>query len=283
MCQEKPPNMRAILSVSDKTGLMDFCRGLAALGVELVSTGGTSKALAEAGLPVINVSDVTGFPEMMDGRVKTLHPKIHGGILARRHRPDDLEALKARASSWSIWSSSICIRSRKRRRSPRHRSTNWSSRSTSAARRSCARRQEFPRRDGRRRSRGLSTGARPARRARRPVAGVQVRVDEEGVRAHRGVRCADCEDAGGIRCDGERVHAQIRRPCGPRQAKPRGKMRHLRYGENPHQRAVWYRDRAAQVAGQLGVHQGKELSYTNLLDLDAARGSCSSSTNRPRS
>src|SRR5687768_2539623 len=87
--------MRAILSVSDKNGLIDFVRGLAARGVQLVSTGGTSKAIAEAGLPVTNVSEVTGFPEMMDGRVKTLHPKIHGGILARRHRPDDLEAIKS--------------------------------------------------------------------------------------------------------------------------------------------------------------------------------------------
>src|SRR6186713_2909344 len=87
--------MRAILSVSDKTGLIDFARGLSSRGVQLVSTGGTSKALADAGLPVRSVSDVTGFPEMMDGRVKTLHPKIHGGILARRHRPDDLEAIKS--------------------------------------------------------------------------------------------------------------------------------------------------------------------------------------------
>src|SRR5215475_279392 len=87
--------MRAILSVSDKSGLLGFCRDLSKRAVELVSTGGTAKALAEAGLPVKNVSDITGFPEMLDGRVKTLHPKIHGGILARRHRPDDLEAIKA--------------------------------------------------------------------------------------------------------------------------------------------------------------------------------------------
>jgi phosphoribosylaminoimidazolecarboxamide formyltransferase / IMP cyclohydrolase len=86
--------MRAILSVSDKTGLIPFVRGLAARGVQLVSTGGTSKAIADAGLAVTNVSDVTGFPEMMDGRVKTLHPKIHGGILARRHRADDLQAIR---------------------------------------------------------------------------------------------------------------------------------------------------------------------------------------------
>jgi phosphoribosylaminoimidazolecarboxamide formyltransferase/IMP cyclohydrolase len=85
--------MRAILSVSDKTGLAELGRGLAALGVELVSTGGTASALSAAGLPVLSVSDVTGFPEMMDGRVKTLHPAIHAGILARRARPDDLDAL----------------------------------------------------------------------------------------------------------------------------------------------------------------------------------------------
>ncbi|MFP5380437.1 MAG: bifunctional phosphoribosylaminoimidazolecarboxamide formyltransferase/IMP cyclohydrolase, partial [Vicinamibacteria bacterium] len=82
---------RAILSVSDKSGLVEFGRGLVARGFELVSTGGTAKALADAGLPVVNVSDVTGFPEMMDGRVKTLHPLIHGGILARRDHPEDLD------------------------------------------------------------------------------------------------------------------------------------------------------------------------------------------------
>src|SRR6266540_427347 len=84
---------RALLSVSDKTGIVDLGRGLAARGFELVSTGGTARALADAGLAVTGVSDLTGFPEMMDGRVKTLHPALHGGILARRDRPDDLEAL----------------------------------------------------------------------------------------------------------------------------------------------------------------------------------------------
>src|SRR5712692_9190342 len=84
---------RALLSVSDKSGIVEFARGLAARGFELVSTGGTARALADAGLKVIGVSEVTGFPEMMDGRVKTLHPKIHAGILARRSCPDDLAAL----------------------------------------------------------------------------------------------------------------------------------------------------------------------------------------------
>src|SRR5262245_7831065 len=85
---------RALLSVSDKTGIVDLGRGLAARGFELVSTGGTSRALTDAGLAVTNVSTLTGFPEMMDGRVKTLHPALHGGILARRDRPDDLAALE---------------------------------------------------------------------------------------------------------------------------------------------------------------------------------------------
>src|SRR5215210_1585470 len=87
--------MRAILSVSDKTGLVELTRGLTGLGVELISTGGTSRALSAAGLSVVNVSDVTGFPEMLDGRVKTLHPAVFGGILARRNRADDVAAIAA--------------------------------------------------------------------------------------------------------------------------------------------------------------------------------------------
>jgi phosphoribosylaminoimidazolecarboxamide formyltransferase/IMP cyclohydrolase len=86
---------RALISVSDKTGLIDFARALAAHDVELVSTGGTRKALADAGLKVVDVSDLTGFPEMMDGRVKTLHPKVHGGLLAIRENPEHEAAMLA--------------------------------------------------------------------------------------------------------------------------------------------------------------------------------------------
>src|ERR1700680_2716506 len=82
------PIRRALLSVSDKTGLVPCARGLVARGVALISTGGTGRVLTEAGLPVTEVADVTGVPEMLDGRVKTLHPAIHGGLLARRDRPD---------------------------------------------------------------------------------------------------------------------------------------------------------------------------------------------------
>jgi phosphoribosylaminoimidazolecarboxamide formyltransferase/IMP cyclohydrolase len=85
---------RALLSVSDKTGVVDFAKALASHGVEILSTGGTAKLLASAGLPVVEVGDYTGFPEMMDGRVKTLHPKVHGGILARRDLPEHVEAMR---------------------------------------------------------------------------------------------------------------------------------------------------------------------------------------------
>ena len=79
---------RALISLSDKTGVVDFARSLTDLGVEILSTGGTAKLLADAGVAVIEVADYTGFPEMLDGRVKTLHPKIHGGILGRRDLPE---------------------------------------------------------------------------------------------------------------------------------------------------------------------------------------------------
>jgi len=84
---------RALLSVSDKTGLVDFARALTDLGYDIVSTGGTARALAAAGLAVVNVSDVTRFPEMLDGRVKTLHPHVHAGILARRGRTEHMAKL----------------------------------------------------------------------------------------------------------------------------------------------------------------------------------------------
>src|SRR5207249_8037948 len=84
---------RALVSVHDKTGVVEFARALSTLGVEIVSTGGTAKLLRDAGVAVRDVADVTGFPEMLDGRVKTLHPKIHAGILARRDVPGHLEAL----------------------------------------------------------------------------------------------------------------------------------------------------------------------------------------------
>src|SRR5688500_2868957 len=88
------PIRRALLSVSDKTGLVDFARELhAKYGVELIATGGTKKALADAGLPVRDVSELTGFPEILDGRVKTLHPAIYAGLLAKRDKPEHMATL----------------------------------------------------------------------------------------------------------------------------------------------------------------------------------------------
>ena len=87
---------RALISVSDKTGVVDFARALHEAGVEIVSTGGTMKAIKEVGIPVTYVSDVTGFPEIMDGRVKTLNPYIHGGILAVRDNPEHVREMKER-------------------------------------------------------------------------------------------------------------------------------------------------------------------------------------------
>ncbi|MBM4308121.1 MAG: bifunctional phosphoribosylaminoimidazolecarboxamide formyltransferase/IMP cyclohydrolase, partial [Deltaproteobacteria bacterium] len=79
---------RAIVSVSEKTGVASFAKTLAQMGVEILSTGGTAKMLREQGLSVMDISDYTGFPEMMDGRVKTLHPKVHGGLLGQRSKPE---------------------------------------------------------------------------------------------------------------------------------------------------------------------------------------------------
>src|SRR4029077_19735354 len=86
---------RALISVSDKFGVVEFARSLAELGVELISTDGTRKILSDAGLKVLDVSELTGFPEMMDGRVKTLHPAVHGGLLAIRGNSDHAQAMRA--------------------------------------------------------------------------------------------------------------------------------------------------------------------------------------------
>src|ERR671913_306067 len=85
---------RALISVSDKTGIVDFARELSAFNVEIISTGGTAKTLREAGINVRDISEITGFPEMMDGRVKTLHPRVHGGLLAIRDNPEHVAAMQ---------------------------------------------------------------------------------------------------------------------------------------------------------------------------------------------
>jgi phosphoribosylaminoimidazolecarboxamide formyltransferase/IMP cyclohydrolase len=257
--------MRAILSVSDKTGLADFARGLVARGVELISTGGTAKAIAGEGLPVRNVSDITGFPEMLDGRVKTLHPAVHAGILARRDRPDDLAAIAAQhiepidivvvnlypfgkaaddpdtpfdalVEEIDIGGPSLLRAAAKNFRdvlvvvSP----------------------DDYPK--------VLSGLARPGGPSLDLRLGLMKKVfmhtaQYDGMIA---MTMAHVDVEGGEWKRGKPGP-------GERHVQPR----ELRYGENPHQKASWM-PMPPESGREWTVHQGKELSYTNLLDLDAA-------------
>ena len=116
ICQVSPKIPRAIFSVTDKTGLVDFARKLSTLGIELVSTGGTAKLLRDSGIAVKDISDLTGFPEMLDGRVKTLHPKVHGGILHRREDPKHVAAIAEHGIAAHRYGrrESLCVREDRR-------------------------------------------------------------------------------------------------------------------------------------------------------------------------
>jgi phosphoribosylaminoimidazolecarboxamide formyltransferase / IMP cyclohydrolase len=246
--------MRALLSVSDKTGLVDFARGLIALGYELISTGGTARALADAGLPVTAVSDVTGFPEMMDGRVKTLHPKIHGGILARRAVPEDMKAIAAQGIA------PIDIVA-----------VNLYPFAETASKPDVAFNELVENID--------IGGPSMVRAAAKNFQDVLVVVDpadyprvlEELGRAGGPtfeLRYALMRQAFAHTARYDQMIADTmaqRVPATGGQPRVPGR-RDLRYGENPHQKA------SALESGDptWQVHQGKELSFTNLLDLDAA-------------
>ena len=259
--------MRGILSVSDKTGLVEFARGLVGLGVELVSTGGTAKAIDTAGLPVVSVSDITGFPEMMDGRVKTLHPAIFGGILARRGRPDDLAALAGqRITPIDL----VVVNLYPFGKAAENPDTPFDSLIEEidiggpSLLRAAAKNfrdvlvvvhpedypkvlQELARENGP----SLEFRFELMKRAFMHTG------QYDGMIA---MTMAHVDPAGG---------AMTRRPPVKPTNTPHGGPRPLRYGENPHQTASWI-----QFPPDSGrawkVHQGKELSYTNLLDLDAA-------------
>jgi len=263
---------RALLSVSDKAGLVPFAQALQARGVTLLSTGGTAKALADAGLPVVNVSDVTRFPEMLDGRVKTLHPNVHGGILARRHVPDDLAAISAHgiepidlvvvnlypfakaaanpATRFDALIEEIDIGGPSMVRAA---AKNWRDVLivTDPA--------DYPRVLDDLASPG---GSNPAFRfdlARRAFAHTA---------AYDATIASTLEAIGS---EGDPFGRPAEPPALPttiRLSLPRRRI--LRYGENPHQAAGWYAIEPAQGFGAVDVKQGKELSYTNLLDLDAA-------------
>jgi phosphoribosylaminoimidazolecarboxamide formyltransferase / IMP cyclohydrolase len=259
--------MRAILSVSDKTGLTELARGLSGRGVELISTGGTARAIAAAGLPVINVSDVTGFPEMMDGRVKTLHPAVHGGILARRNRPDDLSAIAAQG----ITPIDIVVvnlypfgKAAENLETPfdglieeidiggpsllRAAAKNFRDVLVVVSPDDYTKVLEELARDG-----GPSLEFRFSLMKKAFMHTAQY----DGMIA---MTMQHVQAAGGEMTRTAPGH-------GVKHAHPQPKD--LRYGENPHQKASWM-PVPEEFKQNWTVHQGKELSYTNLLDLDAA-------------
>jgi phosphoribosylaminoimidazolecarboxamide formyltransferase/IMP cyclohydrolase len=274
--QTPPPGgvevRRALLSVSDKAGLVAFAQALHARGVTLLSTGGTAKALAEAGLPVINVSDVTRFPEMLDGRVKTLHPAVHGGILARRHRPDDLEAIGAHGIEPIDL---VVVNLYPFARAAANPATGFDALIEEidiggpSLLRAAAKNfrdvlvvvdpADYPRvlEDL-----AAPAGSSPAFRfelSRRAFAHTA---------AYDATIATTLEGIGTDTDPFARPADAASLPATMRVTLPRRRI--LRYGENPHQAAGWYALEPAQGFGAVAIRQGKELSYTNLLDLDAA-------------
>ena len=258
---------QALLSVSDKTGLVDFARGLAALGVSLLSTGGTAKLLADAGLKVTEVADYTGFPEMLDGRVKTLHPKIHGGLLARRDDPAHLHAIETAG----IPPIDLLV-------------VNLYPFESTVAKADCTLEDAIENID--------IGGPAMVRSAAKNWRGVGVVTD-----AAQYTAVLDEIKRSGALSDETRFALAVAafnrianydaaisdylsslQPDGTRSEFPAQsngrfvKLQDLRYGENPHQHAALYRDLhpapgALVTAKQV---QGKELSYNNLADADAA-------------
>jgi phosphoribosylaminoimidazolecarboxamide formyltransferase/IMP cyclohydrolase len=263
---------RAVLSLSDKSGLLPFAQALHDRGFELVSTGGTARTLADAGLPVVNVSDVTGFPEMMDGRVKTLHPKIHGGILARRHHHEDLEA----AAAHDIGLIDLVA-------------VNLYPFVTTAAKPGIAFDDLIEQIDigGPSLVRAAAKNFRDVLVVVSPDDYLRVidQLDREGgptigfrfdlarrAFAHTGeYDTAIAATLGEIAVDGSVFTRQNADALAPNRLMiSASKVRDLRYGENPHQAGAWYSIGSGVGLGAPRVLQGKELSFTNLLDLDAA-------------
>jgi len=259
--------MQALISVSDKTGVLEFARGLHALGCMLLSTGGTARLLADAGLPVTEVADHTGFPEMLDGRVKTLHPKIHGGLLARRDVPAHMAALKQHG----IATIDLLV-------------VNLYPFEATVAKPGCTLHDAIENID--------IGGPAMVRSAAKNWKDVAVLTDASqyaqvlaelksaglvsqatkfalAVAAFNRISNYDAaisDYLSSLQSDGTRS-------AYPAQSNGRFvKLQDLRYGENPHQSAAFYRD-LAPAPGSLVTAtqlQGKELSYNNIADADAA-------------
>jgi phosphoribosylaminoimidazolecarboxamide formyltransferase/IMP cyclohydrolase len=259
--------LTALLSVSDKTGVLELARALNALGVRLLSTGGTAKLLADAGLPVTEVAEHTGFPEMLDGRVKTLHPKIHGGLLARRDVPEHMAALKVHG----IDTIDLLV-------------VNLYPFEATIAKPGCTLEDAIENID--------IGGPAMVRSAAKNWNDVAVLTDAAqytqvlaelkangavgretkfalAVAAFNRISNYDAaisDHLSSLLADGTRAEF-------PGQSNGRFvKLQDLRYGENPHQNAAYYRD-LHPAPGSLATAtqlQGKELSYNNIADADAA-------------
>jgi len=262
---------RALISVSHKAGVVDFARGLAARGYEIVSTGGTARALGAAGVPVTGVSDITGIPELLDGRVKTLHPSIHGGILARRSREDDLEAV-ARHGIGLIDVVAVnlypFVQAAADAATPFDRLIEEIDIGGPSLVRAAAKSftdvivivspEDYPRALE---ELDRATGPRPEFRfelARKAFA--HTAAYDAAISATLDTVAVGPE--GFSRGTPEVMPRLVTLALTKRQD--------LRYGENPHQAAAWYTIEPASGLGAARVLQGKELSFTNLLDLDAA-------------
>jgi phosphoribosylaminoimidazolecarboxamide formyltransferase / IMP cyclohydrolase len=262
--------VRALLSVSDKRGIVEFARELAALGWELVSTGGTAEALRRAGIPVVPIEQVTGFPEIMDGRVKTLHPKVHGGLLARREHPGDQAALKQHAITPIDL---VAVNLYPFRETVAKRETTFE--------------QAIEQID--------IGGPSMLRSAAKNHAAVVVVVDPDDYPVV----------LAGLKSDG--VAADVKRTLAakvfahtaaydaailqyltregaelpPRLTLVLERRQGLRYGENPHQRAALYATDELHGIREMTQLHGKELSFNNLLDVDASVGALLPWDNKP--
>ena len=255
---------RALISVSDKTGLLDFAHGLAELGVELVSTGGTAKGLAEAGLTILNISDITHFPEMLDGRVKTLHPAVHGALLADRSKPEHMKTI----AQHDITPIDLVV-------------VNLYPFAETIAKPGVTREEAVENID--------IGGPSMIRSAAKNHASVAVVVSPSDYSAI----LAELQKNDGALSQETRTRLAVQAYAHTAaydatitnylaaQEEGQGfpslltlaftKVQDLRYGENPHQRAAFYREPAATggIASASKLH-GKEMSFNNIYDLNAA-------------
>ncbi len=255
---------RALLSVSDKTGVVDFARGLVEAGAELISTGGTARELTAAGLEVRSIEDFTGFPEIMDGRVKTLHPRMYAGLLAVRSNPEHVAAVEEHGIEYVDL---VCV--------------NLYPFERTAARRDASAAEIIENIDI-----GGPTMIRAAAK-NHAYAAVVVRPESydavlEELRAGEG--CLSMSTRESLAAEAfaytarydtaiSRWFAEGSEDFPALHVRAYEKVSDLPYGENPHQRAAYYQQVGARmhVVSMVQQHHGKQLSFNNLLDLDAAR------------